>query len=131
MSEKVYKIDGSKTRLVIRTKNLRYDDKDWTESDAPKSSTVSYINALVYFEYRGRGYSEAVHISDIMEVSDPGEGTITDIKKTDLSKLNKAKIDELITTAIEKRVKEIDKELLQESILSDVRGMNLGYPMDV
>lgn len=131
MSEKVYKIDESKTRLVIRTKNLRYDDKDWTESDAPKSSTVSYINALVYFEYRGRGYSEAVHISDIMEVSDPGEGTITDIKKTDLSKLNKAKIDELITTAIEKRVKEIDKELLQESILSDVRGMNLGYPMDV
>lgn len=131
MSEKIYKIDESKTRLVVRTKNLRYDDKDWTESDAPKSSTVSYINALVYFEYRGRGYSEAVYVSDIMEVTNPGEGTTTDIKKTDISKLNKTEIDKLIVAAVEKRVKEIDKELLQESILSDVRRMDLGYPMDV
>lgn len=114
-----YKIND--TKLVIRTKNVV---KDGTES------RVSYLLALVDFEYLYQSYSEIVEISDIVSVT-LTSGMPSAIKKTDLSSVNKELIDGKIKDAIEARVKIINFENQERSILYTARNTDFGYKLDI
>lgn len=126
-----YKIQEELTRLTIRTEFKKDSSTaEYMESNSTLASTVSYLNANVCFEYKCHQYSEAVRIAEIMEVDNPGNGDTNDVHIKNLN-LSKEDIDDKIATAIEKRVKEIDKEDLQRLTLSKISSKDFGYPMDV
>lgn len=114
-----YKIND--TKLVIRTKNVIENSTE---------SRVSYLLALVDFEYLYQNYSEAVEISDIVSVT-LTNGMPSEVKKTDLSSINKELIDEKIKSAIEERVKVINFENQERNILSTARNTDFGYKLDI
>lgn len=111
-------------KLVVRTSTILNTDKESTET------RVSYLLALVDFNYCNQKYTEVVKISDVCTVN-LILGYANKVTKNDLSSIDKEFIDKEINTALENRIKIINCENQEKLILDTVKNCDFGYRFDI